>query len=757
MKTRTQIPLICLGLVAATPVMGAQAVLEEVRVTAQKREQNLQDTAISLSAFNDAELRKLNVQDLENISNFTPNLRITSVASDASTASVAMRGTFNRNPTDPSSENTVGLYLDGVYVGKSNGTLMELGDLERVEVLRGPQGTLYGKNTIGGAINVITREPGEEFAARLTAGGGNESLFYSKGGITLPAIGTPGEGVGRLRSRVSFLTRDRNGTVKNQPTDIEPLFGTPSNPPGGSDEFNNIDRWGASATLNWDISEDLTLGYRYDHSDIDQNGVYSQVTFVGPGNFAFLAPYANPDRQSTGSLDYQESFDSVEIDGHALHADWHVGDLGILGDVSIKSISAWREVDSEQAYDLDGTNVSVLHFTRAYDYQQFSQELQFLGTSQSLDYVVGLYYFDEDADYVSHDQVFGAFGMPMRGNDTSIDNDSQAVYAQFDWRPIDRLTLTLGGRYSDEHKEAVRSSTEAGVDVIPRTRLPDLDFDEDTYLASIGWDFSDTVSSYLKFSQGYRSGSYDGQSRDPATFDIATDPEYLDAWELGVKSRWLEQRLQVNAAVFFSEYDDMLISTWDPDANTTRTQNAGEGEIMGLELEVLAQVSENLRLTMSYGYLDGDWKKYPGAEVDPETGAETPVELKNVAKFPQAPENDISLAVDYSIPARDWGLLNLHVDYSYTDSLYIVPLATDGLSKPIPQSRVKQREVVNARVALTEMPVGLGADGSGLEVALWAKNLFDEEVARSKFDPGNAVIVEWEDPLTYGVEVTLRY
>ena len=727
--------------------IAAETTLEEIVVTAQKREQNLQDTVISITAFSETTLEKLNISDLENVSHFTPNLRITSVASDATTASVAMRGTFNRNPTDPSSENTVGLYRDGVYIGKSNGALMELGDLERIEVLRGPQGTLYGKNTIGGAINLVSKRPGDEFGGWLRVGAGNEGLIYTKGGIDLPAVGTAGEGMGQLRSRVSFLTRQRDGLVKNVPSDAG---GSLANPIDGASEFGNIDRWAAGIILDWQLNEDLTLGYSYDKSDIDQKGVYTQATYIGPGNFIFLTPYANAKRQDKGSLDYKNSFDKAKIDGHALTVDWRVGEFGGLGDITIKSITAKRSVDSSAGYDLDGSNVSALHFTRSNDYDQFSQELQFLQSSTTVNSVVGLYYFQEEADYGGPSQVFGAFGQPERDASTKFDNDTKAIYGQVEWEPaaLDRLTLTLGGRYSDEHKETWRFVSNGDAIIIPRQKLPDLDFSENTYLASAGWALSNDVNIYIKYSEGYRSGSYDGQSRDPAAFDEPTDLEYLTSWEAGLKSRWMNDRVQLNVAVFTSDYEDMLISAWDPDNATTRTQNAGEGTIEGLEVEFIGQVTDSMRITAFYGYLDGKWDSYPGLDASGQ-----PTDLKNIAAFPMTPRDNYGIGLDYDFPSLGFGELSFHVDYSYTDPLYIVPLAANGLSAPIIQARIEDREAWNARLLMAGIEMG----GTTLEFALWGKNLGDEDVERSKFDAGDAVFSEWDDPLTYGAEFTVRF
>ena len=738
------------GLLASSTATAAEPMLEEIIVTAQKREQNLQDTVISITAFNTVTMDRLNVTNLEDVSHFTPNLRITSVASDASTSSIAMRGTFNRNPTDPNSENTVGVYMDGVYIGKSAGGLMELGDLQRVEVLRGPQGTLYGKNTVGGAINMIRQRPGDEFSAKLRAGAGNEGLFYSKGGIDLPGIGTVDSGLGQVRSRVSFLTRTRDGLVDNVPSTVESPV--PSNPIDGASEFGDIDHWAVGVSLDWEINDAVLLSYDYDRSKIDQNGVYTQLTYAGPGNFGFLEPWAESDRNNNGSLDYKDSFDKAKIFGHALTANWRVGDFGALGEITIKSITAYRDVDSSSGYDLDGTNVSVLHFTRENDYNQFSQELQFIGSTDTLKYVVGLYYFNEEADYDSYRHVFAdLFGSPDGGGRTKFDNDTKAVFGQVEWQPaaLERLTLTLGGRYSEEDKETHREVISGDVPIIPYQKLPDLDFDEDTYLASVAWALTDNANVYAKVSDGYRSGSYDGQSRDPAIFDIPTDPEQLTAYEVGFKSRWLEDRLQVNTAVFYSDYEDMLISSWDPDTSTTRTQNAGEGKITGVELEALAQVTESLLLSFSYGYLDGDWDNYPGVDA-----AGNSVELKNIAEFPQTPENNYAVGLDYNIPFFNIGQMNFHIDYSYTDDLYIVPLSADGLTAPIKQARIESREMTNARLEVTDIAVG---GSSTLEFAVWGKNLTDEDVERSKFDGGNAVFSEWDDPITYGADITLRF
>ena len=735
-----------LGLLSSSSATAAEAALEEVIVTAQKREQSLQDTAISISAFNELGLERMNVQNLEDLSTFIPNLRITSVVSDGITASIAMRGTFNRNPTDPNSENTVGMYMDGVYIGKSAGALMELADLQRIEVLRGPQGTLYGRNTIGGAINIVRNRPGEDFSGTLRAGVGNEGLFYSNGAIDVPALGTVGEGLGQLRSRISFLTRTRDGLVENVPSTVDHPLG---NPIGGASDFGDIDRWSVGIILDWQINDSFTLGYSYDTSEIDQNGIYTQAVYIGEGSFGLIADYANPKRQDKGSLDWEDSTNTADIEGHSLTADWYLGDLGALGDVSLKSITAYRTVDSHAGYDLDGSNVSLLHFSRANDFEQFSQEFQFIGSTDSVKYVVGLYYSEEEIDFWSRASVFGAYGLPEGNGTTFSENDATAVYGQVDWQPaaLDRLTLTLGGRYSKENKETSRSDFTGDAATIPLQTLPKLDFSEDTYMASAAWALTDDANIYLKFSEGYRSGFYDGQSGDPEIFDIPLNSEYMESWEIGFKSRWMEDRLQVNVAAFNSDYDDMLISVWDTEAATSRTQNAGEAEIVGVELEVLAQLSEALLLSLTYGYLDGEWDTYPDVSDSGE-----PIDLKDVAAFPYVP-NSFTAALDYNFSPFNFGQLSFHIDYSYTDYYYAATLAPSGDSRPIDEARGEQRKVINARLALADVMIG----DSSLEFSLWGKNLADEDIARSRFDAGNAVFAEWDEPLTYGGEVVLRF
>jgi iron complex outermembrane receptor protein len=744
----------------ATSVMLASSLLagnvhaqiEEVIVTAQKREQSLQDTPIAITAFDRDAIDARGISTVRDLSLFAPNVQIVESPTGTSGATIAIRGSATINPAI-TWEPVVGLYLDGVFLGKNLGGIFDIAELERVEILRGPQGTLYGKNTVGGAINMITRKPAEEFGGELNLSVGDDSYTQAKLSLDSGSFGTVGQGLGEFRASLAYLRGERDGFYDN--VNMDPTGG--ANPfvnPKSSSEFSDLDSevWRLDTTLQ--VTDTFSARYSYDHSERDQQPSMGQLTDVNQALFdsqgsGFLGNlmelYVTPegDRADKISNDFSR-FERSEIDGHALFLDWEAGNWGAMGDVSLKSITAYREMDYNDSVDIDGTNMDLFHSGRDIDYDQFSQEFQLLGTTDNVNYVAGLYYFDEDGDVGNPITFFGLFGSPTDNNSYGLDNDSYAIYGQAEWHPpsIEKLTVTAGIRYTDEEKDQYidhPNSSTGGVGAFSED--DNESWDNTSGSLVLGWDFSDEIHTYAKVAQGWKSGGFNGEAPTAESFHDSYDPEEVLSYELGMKSQFLDDRLQVNVAAFYNEIDDMQFSVFleGTGGASSTVNNAGQATTQGFELEAIAQLTDSLRFGVNYGYLDSEYDEF----------IELGQDVKNDKDFPYAPENTASVSMDWAMGQWSWGALDLHADWNYNDDY--VPYTNPSQNAT---SQIDSYELINANLTLSE--VQLGSDMT-MQFSLWGKNLADEEYRQNTIPFGFWTISYFGEPRTYGFDARLTF
>lgn len=741
--------------------------IEEIVVTAQKREENLQETPISITAFSENTIKELGISDITDLSKFAPNLHIVSTAGDGTGATVQMRGTVTTNPAI-TFEPTVGIYLDGFFIAKNTGNVFALPDLERIEVLRGPQGTLYGKNTVGGAINLISRKPSGEFKGTAAANFGNFDAIKTTTNIHLPAIGEVGAGAGRLASKIALVTSDRDGFFENQFQSGNGL-GLPV-----SQDMSDEDSISGRVALQWNIIESLEISYAYDFNRTRQSTPYFQLTEITPdgifdanGSICTAAPptgcragfgldqYVSTGRADTGSND-RGGQNNIDVDGHSLTITWDAGKIGPFGDVTIKSLTGDREVSELSNIDLDGSNLDIAAFIRDIEYEQFSQEFQWIGNTDSVEYVAGLYYFEEESDVVNPGRFFGLFEQlnPLTTINDVISNyginknDTFAIYGQAAWSPTDVVTITAGLRYTEESKDLYRFRVEAnGTVSVPLTNATDNYYDLSPML-SVGWQVAEDINIYAKYSEGFKSGGFNQAATSVEAFTTGFDSEEINSYEVGMKSRWLKNRLQLNVAAFFSDYTNLQISNFIPSASggaISVINNAGEAEIQGLEFELIAQPIEDLNIFINYAYLDGEYQRF--IEFDSATNQN--VDVKNQRAFPYIFEHSGSIGIAYTFAHFDFGDLAARVDWSYIDDHFI-------FSADFESTAVDAFNLVDARLTLKNIPL---AEIQTLEVALWGKNLTDEEYRTSGIDFGAFGFTgnHFGDPRTYGIEFTYGF
>lgn len=460
-----------------------QAMLEEVVVTARKREESLQETPLAVSAFSGENLQELGIRDISDLSKVVPNVDMYSGNGTTGSANVFIRGIGARN-TGVNFDSGVGIYVDGVYVSRADGAVLDNVDVQSVQVLRGPQGTLFGKNTTGGAILYTTNKPDEEYGGHAEVRVGNYNELDSKVTVNVPLMGDT------LMSRFSLYQTKSDGYVHSEiPDNLPPLAA--GNNPYIEDEFNDTNRWGGQAQLRWVASEDLLLDLNYNYGKTDQaaRGQNCEVVTGIPGtgwqaelqNGAIVVPstgltiaeacQANQDMGKDKILaDMQPNKYQAEVNTLSLTADWEINDV-----LNFKSITAWRNTEGGEVNELDAMGITLLGRTNfegngadSRNTDAYSQEFQLSGSAfdEKLDYVVGMYGFHEKTDKgaaTSPTKFFNSLSQPNTAfylsNRTELlaKNSSASAFGQADWHFDEYWTLTLGARYTWEERELTRN------------------------------------------------------------------------------------------------------------------------------------------------------------------------------------------------------------------------------------------------------------------------------------------------------------
>lgn len=762
-------------------------VLEEVIVTAQKREASLQDTPISISTFDPANLERLAVAEAGDVAKYTPNLDMRKPPGSYDNYGYSLRG---MSSTDPSllTEPTVGLYADGVYIARISGAAFDTVELERIEVLRGPQGTLYGRNTIGGAINLVTRKPAEEFGFKQKLAVGNYDYFRSETTVDT------GEYAG-FSATLSYTHWNREGWLDNLLAD---------------NELGEVDKSdSARVALRWQPADSFTADYVYDYTDRLSNGSLPQLVHVRPYQaglggaiYAQAAAFASPDRLDALPMAVSTEPDTwSEIHGHSLTLAWEVGGL------TLKSITAYRDWEAGTtgneygAFPSDGETVlngagglvpagqyvSMFTATRYDEQDQFTQEFQLLGEAfdERLKYTLGLYYFEEET-YEDNPQTFvfpaimayggldqatqsflcrdPTFADPAAclGKDTVLstpifqygsDNDSIAAYGQFSYAFDEQWELTVGLRYTRDNKAVfLRNSGIIRNEGIDQVNADDA-WSNVTPSLTLDYAVSDTVNAYATIANGFRSGGFNARASTASSFATPFDEENVTSYELGVKADLLDQRLRVNGALFHYVYEDKQVTQFEAGSNGASSiiANSGEQEAVGVELEVAFIPATGWLLQASYGYVDIDINEFETTPSDPVTGlpaGNQNVDISGYAKVIHTPKHNGSVILEYEVPPFSFGQLVLQVDASYNSERYFHPV--NNL-----YDSTGDQTLVNARATLT----GIGLGPGELQAAVWGRNLQDKAYREWGIDFGalGFAVDSFIPPRMYGLDLIYRF
>lgn len=600
--------------------------IEEVVVTARKREESLQDTPISISAFSGEGLQARGITKLNDIQTLTPNLTFynyTTQGASTNNASVYIRG-VGQADFAPTAESGVGLYVDGVYYGRSVGSTLDLIDLEQIEVLRGPQGTLFGRNTIGGALNITTRKPHEEFDGRVEASVGTDDKAELALFMNVPLAD-------ELYMNFSLMNKRQDGYVIKTTT--------------GAD-LGDTDTTGARAGLLWEPNDNLEVRLAVDYSSSEQNGlpiVFDGVVFddgsaTGTINSAYAynvldgssgtglngcdATPANP----AGSLDNPAclndqfrgsnsgngaDFSNTDIWGVALTVEQLLGES-----LTFKSITAYRDLDAHFTYDSDATPLPINDFIEdILQQEQISQELQLLGSYDRVDWIVGLYYFQEDGENINPVSLsFGPGGPTNILSGGAFDNDSKAVFAQATTHITDKLDLTVGVRWTEDTKRftpdqyvtsfAAPALWPVFFRLVPLQEYEET-FDAVTPMFNAAYDLTDGVLLYATYAEGFKSGGFTQRLAGPFPALPSFEPEEVESYELGMKYASNDGTLTVNMAAFYMDYSDIQINVFLGIAPTL--DNAGSATVQGGEFELKWMFADSWFLEAAVGYTDAGY------------------------------------------------------------------------------------------------------------------------------------------------------
>ena len=679
--------------------------LEKITVTARKREEPIQNVPLSVTHFSSEQIDALKVRDLESLSVTMPNVALDDIGTVGGIANFSIRG-LGINSSIPSVDPTVGVFVDGVYVGATNGTLFDTFDIESIEVLRGPQATLFGRNVTGGAILVNTKKPGDtlEMSFRTSFEGGGESLnsYY---------MGTVGGPLGEtVSARITAYTNQDNGWFKNLHT---------------GEAFGDLDVRMVRPVLVWEPTDDLSLVLRYQYESVDGDGPAAQSHTNGFGNTNALAPF---DRDSHDfSIDEEGK---RENDTHFFTAqmDWDVD----VGDGTITNIFGWRDSETFSALDLDSSRLNLLHAEAWSNYSQLSNELRYSGRFlEKLHATTGVYYFTNEINY--HERrslltdVLAMSGQLPPGTDVAqpgggnYDIETLGLFMSLDYDLTSKLTLTAGTRYTREKREAeiaLISTIQPPASLAPSCNIvegPPCEFDftgEETWHSwspklGAAYHISPGANVYGHWTRGFRSGGYNLRNLSPDYSPGPYDEEMIDSFEAGFKIS--KDRGRLYGAVFYNMIDDMQREINFPDPALGIVQlidNTADVETYGFELDGLFAITENLLLIGSAGYVNPEYTK-----VKHDLNLDGSVDENDLAlELPRAAKWTYSVGLTHDTGTTSWGRMTSRINYAYRDKSYF----TDDN-----RGYIQEQNILDAGVDIYP-------NNWRFSIGLYAKNILDE-------------------------------
>lgn len=680
----------------------AELGLDVVVVTAQKREQNVQNVPVAVSVTTGEDLDRLQVSNVESLQYSTPSLVV--AGTDPTRQRFGIRGISDQS-RNAGFDNRIGVYVDGVWVGRSAASNQAALDVASIEILRGPQGTLFGKNTVAGAINIITAKPEFGTSGYLEAEYGNYENRRVKGMVNLAASEN-------VAFRVSYMYREREGFVENISNGLD---------------YDNRDEYGLRGQMLYEAGN-TSLYIAADTMQFEGRSTAGGVRIDDP-----LAP--DPFQIAIN----EEQNVEISYDGLSAQIDHEFGNGGAL-----TSITAYRTSRYDAESDEDFTPFDYATTKPIFeDTSHFSQEIRYASDdSGQFDYVVGLFYLDQDIEGAGAAKAFAPVINPAAppvfvgvSQDATVESQSYAIFLHTNYDITDRLELTSGARLNQEDKSVDFSITDTS-GLFTNGALKDSRSSTDfSPTVSLNYDFTDDVMGYARYSRGYKSGGWNTDFV-ASVNDIAFDDESVDAYEVGFKSLLFDRRLRLNLAAYISKHSDFQVFSFtqlSTGGTALRATNAGEVTSKGIELEADFQPVDWLNLFANYGYNDAEFDSFangggPGVDFDGNRPAE-------------APEHNLNLGVATDF---DLGFANLMIqgDYNYRSSFFSNP---DNLP-------------LNENASLEQVNLRAGLDFGNVSVFGWMRNALDEE---TQIYNGRSFLGvprgRYNDPQTYGVAVKYTF
>jgi iron complex outermembrane receptor protein len=779
-------------LLSAAPVLfaaEAPSELDEVVVTAQRERQFLHEAPISLAVLTDEQLRRDGVTSLVDIKESVPSLSIEPFPTDNSNLKLFIRG-IGIIDTQVTQDAPVAVYLDDIYIARASGLAIQLAELERIEVLRGPQGTLYGRNSTGGTVNLVTRDPvleAWEFRQELSAG--NRNYRHSRSIVNMPL----GE---RAAAKLSYLHNEKDGFVENT---------------GPGDDFGDQETRGWRIETVWQSGEAWSLSYAYEN--VDHNFVNMQYQPVRPKDFEVTTDYVvmttqvsaaiveddmpyTPDDEINTSMSTVAPMQTgeVAVKSHRFSVDYEPEGYTARYIVGYRDLynKSWSDLGSGSTnpnYRLDGgayvspggmasyPAVPLEVLSRQWTHEaQLRQELW----DGQIAYTLGLYYFEEQGGEFSeplHHQFSAPLVDPTRvgappaanaglvafvSERFEIDNEAFAAYGRIKYTPRwldDRWSFSAGYRHSEDTRFASKYRENPSFVSIsvndPATGEPmagqlvpagentfnganSKRFRDNSFETVVRWEASESLSVYGKVAEAYKSGGFNMRDPEEAYFERGFDEEKARVYEVGLRSQLWNRRARLNLTAFQTDIDDLQINFTLQNFADTRAANAGEARTRGGELDLSVLVTPDVLFSGSYAYLDAQMRSI----TDPETGEDATDDYV----FPAAPRHMSNATVEWTFLRKDWGQGRVSVTYNYMDERN-----GGAKSEVIDDTFLERYELYNARVGLFGVPV---ADGL-LDVSVWGKNLKDRVYVVNAIDqlPQASRAVYFGEPRSYGIDL----
>jgi len=694
-----------------SPASGSSASVAEIIVTAQRREENLQRVPVAVTAYDAKALEQRQLGSVADVAQTAPNVQYTAgVLGSGASANITIRGIGQYDSittTDPG----VGVYLDGVYLARTTGASLDLGDVERVEVLRGPQGTLFGRNTIGGALNITTQPPTDTYGGQVEVTVGNLDRYQGRGTLNLPLIDD------RLDLRVNALYTQNDG------------YGRATVDNGATADLGEQREFAGRAELL--IKPAATTQVLVSLDGTRSVGTTDPVAMVA-FNPAQVLPYPlngtvpiGPQYVTTNLYNLHYNIpptDDLNVFGISVAITQELG-----AGLTLKSISAYRRQSEVSGQDYSASPAQYLSQFIHETSGQVSQEFQLLGIflGGKLSWVGGIYFFTESDTF---DSALIEFDTPA---DIPVSNrtDSYAAYGQATYRITDKLSLTAGLRFTDERKSIEATNVFGGSVLVPPSSRAVV-YTNVSPKGAIAYQFTGQFMAYASISQGFRSGGFNGRPFSIADL-VPYAPETTTAYEVGLKSEWLDQRLRLNLAGYFTDYRNIQLTATEREGNnfTVVTGNAATAQIYGFEGEFEARISTSLTLLGGLGLTNDTLQQNPGFNFGSRI-------------LPNAPKVTSSVGFNYVKPIERLGNAALYMTASYRSST---------LPQFDPTPRTPAYTLVNAEMTFTPT-------GSPWKFTLYGKNLGDARYWVFAETTGVGPTVAWFGrPREFGAKLAYKF